>query len=325
MEFNAGSMADRPFRAGWPASGMMSCMSCKDGLRPIVACFVLLACLGLSGCQQAYFKALNAATDDELALTRSYDREHGLALDVYRPQGVSGPAPVLVFLHGGSWQRGRREYYRFVGEALAARGVLVLVPDYRKAPAHPFPSFVEDAAAATAWAHANAASYGGDPGRIFLMGHSAGAHMAALVATDASYLRRWGLEPRNLAGVIGLAGPYDFQPEVNPRIGRRVFWSVREWPRTQPVHYVDGDEPPFLLMHGDRDRMVWVDNSRSLARRLRDQGEPVELRILPGIGHVGLVNGFYSPRFSPALAETLSWMKKSQPAAVVAGRLASPQ
>jgi acetyl esterase/lipase len=284
-----------------------------------------LASLALAGCQQAYFTALNAPARDAHPYTEVYDPAHELALDVYPAQGVDVAAPVVVFLYGGSWQHGRREYYRFVGHALSARGVLVVVPDYRKAPRNRFPAFVEDAAAATAWVHANARTLGGDPRRIFVMGHSAGAYMAALLGTDDHYLLHWGMHPRQLAGVIGLAGPYDFAPTVDERIERRVFAGVADWPQTQPVHFVDGDEPPFLLLHGESDRRVWVANSESLARRLRAVGGPVTLKILPGVGHVGLVNGFYSPRFSPALAETLEWMRQRQPEAVVAHGLASPR
>jgi acetyl esterase/lipase len=155
------------------------------------------------------------------------------------------------------------------------------------------------------------------------MGHSAGAHMAALLGTDAHYLLRWGLHPRDLGGVIGLAGPYDFSPTMNERIERRVFFGVDDWPLTQPVHFVDGDEPPFLLLHGQSDHKVWAANSESLARRLHAAGDSVTLKLLPGVGHIGLVNGFASPRFSPALAETLAWIRQRQPSVAV-HRTASP-
>lgn len=283
------------------------------------------ASLGLAGCQQAYFKALNVPSRDARMHTETYDAARGLALDVYPAQGSRGPVPIVVFLHGGTWQRGRREYYRFVGDALAERGVLVIVPDYRKAPQNPFPAFVEDAAAATAWARAHAAELGGDPSRLFLMGHSSGAHMAAMVGTDRRYLQAWGLQPGDLAGVIGLAGAYDFEPSEDQRMEHRVFRSIHEWARTQPVTFVDGDEPPFLLMHGESDRRVWIGNSESLARRLRAAGSPVTLRLLPGIGHIGLVNGFYSPRFSPALEESLAWMRQRQPVIATTSRVPAPR
>jgi acetyl esterase/lipase len=265
-------------------------------------------CLALAGCQQAYFHALNIGSDRPAPEVEVFDKAHGLSLDIDRPANASGAAPVVIFFYGGSWQHGRREYYRFVGRALSAQGFLVLVPDYRKAPAYRFPAFIDDAATATAWARAHAAQLGGDRRRIFLMGHSAGAHIAALLATDSRYLQAQAMRPRDLAGVIGLAGPYDFLPISNPRL-QRVFANREQWPASQPVNFVDGDEPPFLLLHGGSDRKVAKQNSERLAAKLRAAGEPVTLHILPGIGHARLVDGFASPRFSPVLAETSDWIR----------------
>ncbi len=282
-------------------------------------CVALALGLALAGCQQAYFRALNLGPVQTPPQSELFDPAHGLALDVYRPAHGSGSAPVVVFFYGGSWQHGRREFYRFVGHALSEQGFLVLIPDYRKAPEHAFPAFVEDAATATAWARDHAAQWGGDPARIFLMGHSAGAHIAALLGTDARYLDRQGIRPRELAGVIGLAGPYDFLPITDKRI-QRVFADRVLWPASQPVNFVDGDEPPFLLLHGDKDNKVWKQNSEHLAARLQAAGEPVRLRILPGIGHLRLVDGFASTRFSPVLAETTGWIRASlAPPAQTAG------
>ena len=276
----------------------------KFALRPVLASAIALL---LAACQPAYFKVLNATTPPDSSVSRVFDSQHDLSLDIYRAQSSSGPAPVIVFFYGGSWQDGRREYYRFVGEALARRGVVVVIPDYRKAPQHVFPAFMDDAAAATAWTVAHAAEWGGDPARVYLMGHSAGGHIAALLGTDSRYLARQGLRPRQLAGVIGLAGPYDFLPITDPSI-KQVFGAERDWPVSQPVNFVDGDEPPFLLIHGASDRRVWPMNSEHLAKRLRDAGEPVSLRIIADTGHLGLVNGFLSPRFSPVLQETIDWI-----------------
>ncbi len=267
-----------------------------------------LAALLTAGCQASYFTAINAVVRDKDVHSVEFDPAHGLALDVFRPaSGTRSPAPVVVFLYGGSWRSGERDYYRFVGSALAKRGVLVIVPDYRKAPAAPFPAFMQDAARAVAWARDNAAANGGDPTRITLMGHSAGAHIAALLGTDAQYLKAVGMVPRDLRGVIGLAGPYDFLPITDPDI-KEVFGAEPGWPRSQPVNFVDGDEPPFLLIHGDADNTVWPRNSENLAAKLRGRKESVTLKIVPGVGHVGLVNGFLSPRFSPVLADSLQFI-----------------
>jgi acetyl esterase/lipase len=276
--------------------------------RAIVAAVALAALL--SGCHGALVWALNRPTEPPGAMqSATYDAAHGLALDVHRPVAAPGGAgaPVVVFLHGGTWQHGRREDYRFVGAALAAHGVLVFVPDYRKAPAHPFPEFMADAAEAVAWARAHAREFGGDPDRLFLAGHSAGAHMAALLATDARYLRAVGLRPRQLRGVVGLSGPYDFLPITDARL-RVVFGDGPLWRDSQPVDFVDGDEPPFLLLTGGADHLVRPRNSERLAGELRARGEPVELHVVDGVGHFAMVSGFRSPHLSPALAETLRFI-----------------
>jgi acetyl esterase/lipase len=286
-------------------------------MRPLLTCLLLLALSACASVQPLYFDALNHDVPVVPVHTVEYSPAHAQFLDVYPARNTTGPAPVVVFFYGGTWRDGRREFYRFVGEALSRNGVLVLIPDYRKAPANVFPAFMEDAASAAAWAKRHAAELGGDPARIHLMGHSAGAHMAALLAADPRYLAREGLRPRDFASVIGLSGPYDFLPIAEVKV-RRVFPDRAHWADTQPVNFVDGDEPPFLLLHGASDRRVWTDNSVRMAKKLRDAGVPVTLEIAPKTGHIAMVNGFRSPRFSPALAQTLAWIDGGENEAVAA-------
>jgi acetyl esterase/lipase len=267
---------------------------------------VILAVL-LAGCQQAYFRAVNLGIAEGDSIV--FDPAHGLSLDVYRPPtGATRPVPVVVFFYGGSWRTGERAWYRFVGRALAREGFVVVIPDYRKAPANPFPTFMHDAARATAWAHVHAGEIGGDPRRLFLMGHSAGAQIAALLATDPRYLAGERLRPRQLAGVIGLAGPYDFLPLTSPSV-KQALGPSNGWAATQAVNFVDGDEPPFLLMHGDADRTVDPRNTTSLAAKLVARNVPAHVVMVPGVSHVGLVNGFRAARFSPVLADSVAWMR----------------
>lgn len=175
---------------------------------------VLALLLTLPGCASVLFGGVNLLSQrsgvDRVA-DISFDSAHHLALDVYRPSGAK-IAPTVVFFYGGSWKNGQRWRYRFVGEALAAHGVVAIIPDSRTYPDVRFPAFVDDAARAVAWAHAHAAENGGNPDHLFIMGHSAGAHIAAMLATDAHYLDAVGLKPRDLSGFIGLAGPFDFPP-----------------------------------------------------------------------------------------------------------------
>ena len=133
-------------------------------------------------------------------------------LDLYRPKGATGPLPVVVFFYGGGWEAGDRAGYRFAALALVEQGFVVAVPDYRVHPEVGFPAFLEDSAKAVAFVHAHAAKHGGDPRRLFLMGHSAGAYNAAMLALDPRPLAAEGVPAAAISGMVGLAGPYDFLP-----------------------------------------------------------------------------------------------------------------
>lgn len=255
----------------------------------------LLALL-VGGCQSAVFSFVNRGVPQADA-TVVFAPEQALSLDVYRARGAQGAAPVVVFFYGGSWQSGKREGYRFVGSRLAGEGVLAVVPDYRKAPQPSFPGYMDDAARAVRWARDHAREFGGDPARVFIAGHSAGAQIAALLGTDARYLRAQGMAPGDIAGVIGLSGPYDFvvSGDLLGVFGR----DPALWPRAQAVNFVDGDEPPFLLVHGTGDRVVESVDSEQLAARLRARDVPVRLLMLPGAGHLAPVAGLYDTARAP--------------------------
>jgi acetyl esterase/lipase len=247
--------------------------------------------------------------------------EHGIAygdgprrmLDVYRP-GAAGSHPLVVFLYGGSWRTGDRATYGFVATPLAARGAVVVVPDYRLYPEVAFPGFLQDSAQAVAWAVAHAAKLGADPKRVFIVGHSAGAYNAAMLALDPHWLAQAGLDRARLAGVVGLAGPYDFLPITGPDI-IPVFAPVNDGPASQPVSYVDGHNPPLLLLAGDADRTVRPANTRSLAARVAAAGGLVQSRIYPGLSHIGIVTAF-TPLFrwrAPVLDDVWRFIAEQRP------------
>lgn len=271
---------------------------------------VLLLALSLCGCQRAFFAAINAGADASTK-SRQYAAGEGQALDVFAPaNGLD--APVVVFLYGGRWQGGRRQDYGFVGEALAANGVLALVADYRQFPDVRFPEFVEDAARAVRWARDHAHELGGDPERLFVVGHSAGAHIGALLATDARYLHAVGMQPRDLSGFIGIAGPYDFLP-LKERDLQQIFGPPARWADSQPINFVDGDETPTLLLHGSDDRLVWPRNSSSLQQRLLAQGVEVEYVVYPDLGHIRILSAFRFPSLAPTLRDTLEFIRQQPP------------
>jgi acetyl esterase/lipase len=290
-------------------------------LRRLLQTFAIFASVVLAGCTRIGLVVANASVDSSTITSVQFDREHALSLDVHRPKAVNGKSAVVVFFYGGSWRNSTRRDYRFIGQSLARAGFLVIVPDYRKAPQVVFPAFIEDSARAVAWARQHAAEYGGDPSRIFLIGHSSGAHMAALLGTDGHFLRAVGMQPRDLAGIVGLAGPYDFLPLTDPDL-KQVFGAASEWPKSQPVNFVDGDEPPFLLFQGTADTLVQPGNAPSLAARLRAANEPVELRMLDGTSHAGLLVDLLRDA-SPVRKDVLRYMDRKEPSKT-GGSLRSP-
>lgn len=207
-------------------------------------------------------------------------------LDVYVPARCLPGRPVMVFFYGGGWRTGDKRSYLFVGQALAACGVTVVLPDYRLYPEVTFPAFVEDGAAAVAWTRQHIAAYGGDPAHVFVGGHSAGAHIAALLALDGRYLAHAAARPGMLAGFVGVSGPYDFWPIRDPGV-RRILAPEQHGKHSQPIEHVDRACPAMLLVHGGADTVVGVENAKNLAARVNAVGGSVELAIYPRAGHVG--------------------------------------
>jgi acetyl esterase/lipase len=226
----------------------------------------------------------------------SYGKLPRQKVDVYLPKQplvdkelAAGGAPMVVFFYGGSWSSGDRADYRFVGEALAAEGIVTVIADYRLSPEVHYPVFVQDSALATRWAFDNAQKYGADPSKIFVMGHSAGAYNAAMLALDKRWLGAVGLSPSKLAGWIGLAGPYDFLP-----IGDRQTRVAFDWPNTpadsQALYHASSASPPALLLAPEHDSLV--DTQRStvgMAKRLKSSGVRVESELFDTVSHVTIV------------------------------------
>lgn len=232
---------------------------------------------------------------------------HGV--DVYAP-ATARAAPVVVFFYGGGWISGARQDYRFVGAALARHGIIAVIPDYRLYPEVRFPAFLQDGAAAIAWTHANVARYGGDPSRLFLMGHSAGAYIAAMLTLDRTWLGAEGLNPdRVVSGTIGLAGPYDFLPI--PMAQAPIFASAADARITQPISFARGDAPPLLLATGDEDQTVRPANSLNLAKAIIRDGGRADVRTYRDIGHlkiIGTVSGLLR-WLAPVLPDTLAFIQ----------------
>jgi acetyl esterase/lipase len=272
----------------------------------------VVAALFASGCSPA--APLNfLASRQGLQIDQSIPYAEGArhTLDVYRPEGVAR-APVVVFFYGGSWQSGSKETYVFAAAALAHRGYVVIVPDYRIYPDAKYPAFLEDGARAVAWAKRNARRFGGDPGKLLIMGHSAGAYIAAMLAIDPRWLKAAGVSAhRDIAGLVGLSGPYDFLP-LRDRTLKVIFGGATR-ADTQPINYVTGGEPPALLATGGGDTIVDPGNSRRLADKLRTAGDRAEVIMYPHRGHLETIGAFApSLQFlAPVLNDVDSFIKRT--------------
>lgn len=264
----------------------------------------------LAGCSApAFLNAVTSRAGFETVRDLRYAPGERGTYDLYVPNAASARTPIVVFVHGGSWDGGSKALYPFVGQSLASAGFVVAIPNYRLYPQVTFPGFVDDGAKAVA-AVARLGREGGHglpAGRhpLFLMGHSAGAQIAALLAFDERYLRRVGLNAHDLSGFVGLAGPYDFLPIQEERYKRIFPAATRE--ASQPVRFVDGREPPALLISGLADTTVNPDETRSMARAIVAKGGRVETRYYPGLDHVGAVSSLATalPLGNPDLRDTV--------------------
>ncbi len=254
----------------------------------------------LNACTSVGLFALNTASTFQ-----DYSRHTDIAygpmaanrLDVYLPEHRV-PKALVVFFYGGGWNSGDKAEYRFVGAALAAAGIVTVIPNYTLYPEARFPQFMRDAATAVAFARAHAHDWGADPARLFVMGHSAGAHIAVLLALDQEYLQQVGGDDRWLRGVVGLSGPYDFLPFTDAYLND-VFAPPSEFYRSQPINYVRAGAPPMLLMHGLADKRVSPNNTRSLTARLQAAGDEVSTQYFPGASHGALAAAFSPLRKQP--------------------------
>jgi acetyl esterase/lipase len=295
----------------------------------ILAAGALAVAFVLSACSSLVFTAANAPArfgDFQRYADLAFGENPRQRLDVYSPPRARDGAdrgarhrPIIVFWYGGSWERGRKEQYRFVGAALAQAGYVAVLPDYRLYPEARFPAFMDDAAAALAWVVAHAAEFGGDPARIFLAGHSAGAQIAGLLAYDSARQRNAGLSPDTVKGFIGLSGPYALDPDTE--VLRTIFAAPYGFDDWQPVRKVTASSPPALLVHGESDDVVRVAHTRAMADALEAAGVPVTLRIYAGRGHADTVAPFakLAPRKLPVLEEIGKFVGGEMPGGVTAG------
>lgn len=288
----------------------------------VIISVLLLACAGLGWwfVSQPGPKQLDIAnnimpgdSDAKLLVENQiYDQELGLGLNIWTPKGMTTePLPVIMFIYGGGWRDGAKDHYAFTGRALASRGYIVVLPDYRLFPKTRFPGFLEDSAKALAWVHDNIGEHGGDSGRIFLSGQSAGAYNVMMLALDRQWLGREGKSPDLIRGVAALAGPYDFYP-FDSETAKQSFGEFHTPEMTQPVNFVRPDAPPLWLSSGDNDTQVKPRNSKTLRDKILEAGGDAEYVEYPDIDHLEIMMAVAKPfrHKAPVLDDMVAFFER---------------
>lgn len=262
----------------------------------------LIACL-MSACTP--IKVLNSLVPENgysLISALAYGTNARQKLDIYLPKAADQSTKldsaklkkVIIFYYGGNWDSGERADYKFAAEALVSHGYIVVIPDYRVYPEVLFPALMADPVSAAKWVKTNIKKYNGDANKVFLAGHSAGAHIAAMMAINPEYLAEVSLKPNDFAGVIGLAGPYDFLPLKSERLKIIFGPEAQQW-KSQPINFVDGKNPPLYLAVGMKDNTVWPRNTFNLAKKIKQNNGIAEVYEFASYGHVDMVSKLAKP------------------------------
>jgi acetyl esterase/lipase len=253
--------------------------------------FSCLSLLFLSACSEAKFASVNAPAltyEGQIIQNVAYGNHDRQKLDIYIPEKFEKPLPAIVFFHGGRWSEGAKDQYKFVGMTLSKQGYIVVLPNTRLYPDVKHPSFAQDGAKAVAWVHNNIKGYGGNR-NLFLSGHSSGAHIASLVTANEEYLAEYDLSPDIINAFAGLSGPYDFVPQDEDL--KDMFGESEEaYSKAMATPYIDGDEPPMLLIYGQADEKVWARNHELLAQKIREKGGNVTVKLYPDANHIDTVS-----------------------------------
>lgn len=253
----------------------------------IILSFIAIAFI--SACSNAKFAIVNAPAltyDGTIKKDIAYGTDERQKLDIFIPDNFQKPLPVIVFFHGGRWSFGSKDQYKFVGMTLSQLGYVVVMPNTRLYPTVKHPAWVEDGAMAVAWAYNNIAEYGGNK-KLFLSGHSSGAHIAALVSADEKYLKKYNLTPKIITAFSGISGPYDFEPDTDDL--RDMFGPPSNYPEMQVTTFIDGTEPPMQLIYTGNDDTVHIRNLNRLKNGIEQKNGAVVSIIYPKGDHVDAV------------------------------------
>lgn len=254
--------------------------------------FILILTTLLTACTPLQFALVNAPAltyDGEISEDVPYGELTRQKLDIYVPNIDQETFPVVVFFHGGRWTDGSKEQYKFVGMTLSNMGYIVVMPNTRLYPDVKFPTFAEDAAKSVAWVHKNIASYKGNQ-NLFISGHSSGAHLGALIIADNAYLAAYELKPNIVNAFAGISGPYDFVPKAADI--KDMFGPAENFPNMVVTNFINGDEPPMLLIYTAEDTTVHPRNLALLKTGIEKANGKVEAIIYETGGHAAPVAAF---------------------------------
>jgi acetyl esterase/lipase len=265
-----------------------------------------------SACTQLGIFVINFPTlfsNQKVVRNLSFGSNYGSKLDLYYPKKSDKPSPVIVFFHGGKWMNGKKQDYRFVADAFTKKGYIVIIPDYVKYPITKFPTWQEDGAKAVVWAYNNVKTYNGDKNNLFVMGHSAGAHIGALLATNNEYLLKQKASRSYIKAFVGIAGPYNFIPDDKDL--EAMFAPKENYQNMQVSTYIDGKQPPMLLLWGEKDKDVGKSNLDKLENTLKQKGGKYDIKIYPNIDHIDIITAL-SPlkqNLAPVLKDIDSFLR----------------
>lgn len=255
--------------------------------------FVLFLSL-LGGCTtQQVVNTLTLPVGYRLFRNITYDPESNLQLDVYAPSGAV-KAPVVVFFYSRRWERGNKRDVTFVGQSLSAKGYVVIIPNFRHYPNVLYQQMLSDSARAVVWSHHFAKTYGGSAKKLVVMGFDAGAYNAAMLALDPRWVEKAGGKADWIRGMIGISGPYDLLPIMAPDL-RAFFAPASQYPLTQPINWVNGENPPLLLIASTTDHVVSARNTDELFRRVKAAHGPVEKITYRDLSHDMTLDALSAP------------------------------
>ena len=242
-------------------------------------------------------------------------------LDIYYPKplaqamkaesAIDKSYPMVVFVHGGSWESGNKEEYAFVGQSLAQAGYVTAVINYRKAPENVYPDYVKDAAQAIAWSHDNAKSFHADPNRLAVIGHSAGAFNAVAAVANEDFLAPYGMKPKDLGAVIGIAGPYSY--DFRQYDSATAFGANATPDEVMPDRQIKGEQPPYLLLTAEKDKVVHITNAIKMTEALKAAGVNVETGEIKGASHATSIGAMAPPLrwVNDVRAQVLTYLDKT--------------